>query len=173
MLIATELVAAARRGDRDAFRRLVEPELGRALGLATILARSSADGADAVQEALLSAWRGLDSLRDPQAFPAWFRRHVVRAATRTAVRNHQVVELEVVSQGSTDDIDRALEQRQLSRAFDRLEPKDRLVLTLHYFWDLPTAETASQLRVPVGTVKSRVHYALQRLRAAYEAEERR
>lgn len=171
--IATELVAAARRGDRDAFRRLVEPELGRALGLATMLTRSSADGADAVQDALLSSWRGLDSLRDPQAFPAWFRRQLVRAALRSATRNRHVVELDVAVRESTDDIDRAFEQRQLLRAFDRLEPKDRLVLALHYFWDLPTAETADHLKVPVGTVKSRVHYALERLRAAYEAEERR
>lgn len=171
--ITAELVAAARHGDRDAFRRLVEPELGRALGSATILTRSSADGADAVQDALLSAWRGLDSLRDPQAFPAWFRRHVVRAAVRAAERSSRLVELKLAVRESADDIDRAFEQRQLLRAFDRLEPKDRLVLTLHYFWELPTAESAGHLRVPVGTVKSRVHYALERLRAAYEAEERR
>ena len=171
--ITSELVAAARRGDRDAFRRLVEPEMGRALGSATLLTRSSADGADAVQDALLSAWRGLDSLRDPQAFRAWFRRQVVRAAMRAAARNRRVVELDISVQESTDDIDRAFEQRQLLRAFDRLEPKDRLVLTLHYFWELPTAETAGHLKVPVGTVKSRVHYALERLRAACEAEERR
>ena len=92
---------------------------------------------------------------------------------RAAERSSRLVELELAVQGSTDDIERAFEQRQLLRAFDRLEPKDRLVLTLHYFWELPTAETAGHLKVPVGTVKSRVHYALERLRAAYEAEERR
>ncbi len=72
------LVTAARDGDRDAFRALVEPHLAVALGASTILTGSAADGADAVQEALLSAWQGLDSLREPEAFPAWFRRHVIR-----------------------------------------------------------------------------------------------
>ena len=61
----------------------------------------------------------------------------------------------------------------LGRAFDRLDPKDRLILTLHHFWRLPVAETAGHLGIPEGTVKSRVHHALGRLRAAYDAEERR
>ena len=78
------LVEAARAGDREAFRTLVEPYVGRALGAATIITRSPADAADAVQDALLSAWRGLPQLRDPEAFPAWFRQHVVRVGGATS-----------------------------------------------------------------------------------------
>ena len=171
----TTLVDAARAGDRDAFRALVEPELGAALGAARIVTGSSADAADAVQEALLSAWRGLDGLRDPVAFPAWFRRHVVRAALRAATRRQRgrVVELDPATIAPDGELDRALEHRMLARAFVRLEPKDRLILTLHHFWRLPVAETAAHLGVPEGTVKSRVHHAVARLRAAYEAEDRR
>jgi len=169
---AAVLVDAARRGDRDAFGALVEPELPLALGAARIMTRSSADAADAVQEALLSAWHGLDGLRDPAAFPAWFRRHVVRAAMRIAGRRGRVVELDLAMPDPAADIDRALERRTLARAFDRLDADDRLVLTLHHYWGLPVAETAHHLGIPEGTVKSRVHYAMQRLRAAYDAEDR-
>ena len=91
------LVAAARRGDRDAFRMLVEPDLAAALGTARIVTRSEADASDAVQEALLSAWQGLDSLREPDAFRAWFRRHVVRAALRAATRRGRVLELDLAA----------------------------------------------------------------------------
>jgi RNA polymerase sigma-70 factor (ECF subfamily) len=63
--------------------------------------------------------------------------------------------------------------RVLAVAFGRLSTADRLILTLHHFWDLPVAETAAHLGIPEGTVKSRVHHALRRLRAAYDAEERR
>jgi RNA polymerase sigma factor (sigma-70 family) len=166
------LVAAAIRGDRAAFGELVAPELAKALGAARILSRSGSDAADAVQDALLSAWRGLDSLRDPQAFPAWFRRHVARAAIRIGNRPH-VVELDLTAAFAPDDLERAVERRQLGRAFDRLDDKDRLILTLHHFWDLPIAETAEHLGIPEGTVKSRVHHAMSRLRAAYDAEDRR
>jgi len=167
-----DLVAAARGGDRAAFGELVAPELAKALGAARILSRSGSDASDAVQDALLSAWRGLDGLRDPQAFPAWFRRHVVRAAIRIGKRPH-VVQLDLAGAVAPDDLDRSVERRQLGRAFDRLDDKDRLILTLHHFWDLPIAETASLLSIPEGTVKSRVHHAMTRLRAAYDAEDRR
>jgi RNA polymerase sigma-70 factor (ECF subfamily) len=66
------LVDASIAGDRDAFRLLVEPCVAGALGLAAIVTGSQADAADAVQDALLSAWRGLHGLRDADAFPAWF-----------------------------------------------------------------------------------------------------
>jgi RNA polymerase sigma-70 factor (ECF subfamily) len=169
---APSLVEAARRGDREAFAALVEPELALALGAARILTRSSADAADAVQEALLSAWHGLDQLRDPDAFGAWFRRHVTRAATRIAKRRGRVVELDLGVADPDADVDRALEHRTLARAFMRLDSDDRLLLTLHHFWRLPVAETAQHLGIPAGTVKSRVHHALRRLRAAYDAEDR-
>jgi RNA polymerase sigma-70 factor, ECF subfamily len=166
------LVAAARRGDRDAFGMLVEPDLAAALGTARIVTRSEADASDAVQEALLSAWRGLDGLREPEAFRAWFRRHVVRAALRAASRRGPVVELDIAAPAPEGALDRALDTRTLARAFDRLDARDRLLLTLHHFWELPIAETAAHLGIPEGTVKSRVHYAMDRLRAAFAAEER-
>lgn len=147
----TQLVVAASRGDRDAFRALVEPDLAAALGTARIVTRSEADASDAVQEAMLSAWRGLDSLRDPEAFRAWFRRHVVRAALRAARRRGQVVELDLAAAAPEGDLDRALDRRTLGRAFGRLDSRDRLLLTLHHFWGLPIAETAAHLDIPEGT----------------------
>jgi RNA polymerase sigma-70 factor (ECF subfamily) len=167
------LVDAAIAGDRDAFRLLVEPSIRGALSLATIVAGSPADGEDAVQDALLSAWRGLPGLRDADAFPAWFRQHVVRAAMRTATRRGRVLELDVDLAGAPEALDRAVAARTLARAFDRLTPDDRLILTLHHYLGLPVAETAAHLGIPDGTVKSRVHAAMDRLRAAYDAEERR
>jgi RNA polymerase sigma-70 factor (ECF subfamily) len=97
---------------------------------------------------------------------------VARAAIRIGNRPH-VVELDLTAAFAPDDLERAVERRQLGRAFDRLDDKDRLILTLHHFWDLPIAETAEHLEIPEGTVKSRVHHAMSRLRAAYDAEDRR
>jgi RNA polymerase sigma-70 factor, ECF subfamily len=170
---SVELVAAARRGDRDAFSLLVSPHLETALRVARVVAGSPDDGTDAVQDALLSAWQGIGSLREPAAFPAWFRRHVTRAAMKHAKRRGRVVELDVEAPAPTDALDRAFAVRELDRAFDRLSTDDRVVLTLRHLWDLPGAEIAEHLGIPEGTVKSRVHAAMNRLRAAYEAEERR
>jgi RNA polymerase sigma-70 factor (ECF subfamily) len=90
-----------------------------------------------------------------------------------ASRRGQVVELDLAAVAPEGDLDRAVDRRTLGRAFERLDARDRLLLTLHHFWDLPIAETAAHLGIPEGTVKSRVHYAMDRLRAAFAAEERR
>src|SRR5258706_8205883 len=144
------LVAAARGGDREAFRALVEPDLAAAIGTARIVTRSEADASDAVQDALLSAWRGLDGLRDPEAFRAWFRRHVVRAALRMASRRGRVVELDLATVAPDGELERHLERRTLGRAFARLDARDRLLLTLHPFWDLPVAGPAPPPGSPRG-----------------------
>jgi RNA polymerase sigma-70 factor (ECF subfamily) len=173
-LTPLSLVQAARDGDAEAFARLVSPELAPALGAAVLVIGSRADAADAVQEALVSAWRGLGSLREPDAFPAWFRRHVVRAALRMAKRHRPWQRLEDADAQlpTGNGLDAALQHRQLDRAFGRLSPADRLLLILHFHWNQPVAETAATLGIPAGTVKSRVHHAVRRLRAAYDAEER-
>ena len=172
----TEPVEAARAGDRSAFGRLVEPWLAPALGASIVITRSHADGADAVQDALLTAWQGLDALRDPTVFPAWFRTLVIRAALRVARRRGTVTPLELVPEagGPADGgIDGSLDRRLLGRAFDRLEADARALLTLRYLWGLPVADTAVALDTLPGTIKSRTHAALGRLRAAFDAEARR
>lgn len=172
------LVDAARDGNGDAFAMLVESSLPAALAVATLITGSRSDGSDAVQEALVAAWRGLSSLRDPAAFPSWFRTLTVRSAMKAArhSRKARIGEIgldDVASEAVRNSIDRQIELRVLDRAFDRLDLKDRTVLALRHGAGLSTEAVAATLSIPEGTVKSRVHSAMQRLRAAYEAEERR
>ncbi len=171
----SDLVAASRAGDRAAFGRLVEPWLSPALGASIAITRSHADGADAVQDALLAAWQGLDDLRDTVAFPAWFRTLVVRSAVRIARRRGSLVALDVADAAGPADggIDDSLDRRLLGRAFDRLDADDRALLTLRYLWDVPVAEVAEALGTLPGTIKSRTHAAMGRLHAAFDAEARR
>ena len=173
--VPTELVVAAQRGDQEAFSYLVSPHLETALRVARVVAGSPDDGTDAVQDALLSAWQGIGSLREPAAFPAWFRRHVTRSAMRHAKRRSRgrITERDLETAGPSDALDRAFAVRELDRAFERLSTDDRTILTLRHLWDIPGAEIAQHLGIPEGTVKSRVNAAMHRLRAAYEAEERR
>ena len=166
------LVEQARSGDGEAFAQLVEPHLGRALSGARLIVGDSVDAADVVQDALLSAWRGLGGLREPSAFGSWFRQHVVRTAWRAAKRSRRTTALDETWVDPVDHVELGLAERDIRRALSRLDPDERVVLTLRYHLALPHEETARLLRVPVGTVKSRLHYALERLRAAYDAEER-
>jgi RNA polymerase sigma factor (sigma-70 family) len=175
-ITATEgarLVHAAVGGDPEAFRQLVEPHLATALRATTVLIGSEADAADAVQDALLAAWQTLHRLKDSGAFAAWFRQIVVRGAIRRARTRRTVVELDLTQPSIAGLLDRSVERADLARAFAALSLQDRSVLTLRYLWDVSTAEAAEILEIPEGTMKSRTHAAMQRLRAAFEAEERR
>jgi RNA polymerase sigma-70 factor (ECF subfamily) len=171
--VSAGLVERAVVGDRGAFDRLVEPYLSVALGAARLITGHEADAADAVQDALLQSWQALGSLRDPVLFPAWFRKIVIRSATRFVSRRRMLTELDLEAPGPTDALEREFNRRQLARSFARLDSKDRVLLTLHHYWQLPVAESAQLLGLPEGTVRSRVHHALRRLRASYDAEVRR
>jgi RNA polymerase sigma-70 factor, ECF subfamily len=173
--VLAALVDRAIRGDRGAFDRLVEPHLVVALGAARLITGDDEDAADAVQDALLAGWQSLECLRDPQLFPAWFRRIVIRSAMRFVRRRRHLVQLDLdlTGPGPSDSLEREFDRRQLARAFARLDSKDRVLLTLHHYWRLPVAESAQLLGLPEGTVRSRVHHALLRLRAGYDAEVRR
>ena len=84
-----------------------------------------------------------------------------------------MVEVDVTAAAPDGELERVLERRLLGRAFDRLSADDRVLLTLRHLWDAPIAEVAVILGIPHGTVKSRTSAALERLRAAYDAEDRR
>jgi len=72
-----------------------------------------------------------------------------------------------------DHLDRALNLRTLRRTLARLDHKDRVLLTLHHYWELPVAETSRLLGVPEERSNRACTMRWKRLRAAYEAEERR
>jgi RNA polymerase sigma-70 factor (ECF subfamily) len=61
---------------------------------------------------------------------------------------------------------------QLERGFSRLEPEARALVVLHHYLDLPLPEVAFALGIPLGTAKSRLHRALQTMRAALDADAR-
>lgn len=171
-----DLVVRARRGDRDAFTRIVTIEIARLDAVARLIIRDRDRAKDAVQEALVRAWRDLPSLRDPDRFEAWLRRLLVRACTdelRQARRRVFEVELTDLHHPAVGDSSIALADREaLERGFRHLDADYRSVIVLHYYLGLPLPEVAHAVGTPVGTVKSRLHRAREALRAALEADAR-
>ncbi|HEU5205453.1 MAG TPA: RNA polymerase sigma factor [Candidatus Limnocylindrales bacterium] len=173
-----ELVERARRGDHDAFAALAGTAISRLDGAAWLILRDVEQAKDAVQNALVRAWRDLPTLRDPDAFDAWLNRLVVRACIDEArrLRRHRVdVELSDLNLAvpSIAGFESALADRdQIERGFLRLTPEMRAVIVLHHYLDLPLPAVAASLGIPEGTAKSRLHRALGQLRAALDADAR-
>lgn len=171
-----ELVERARRGDHDAFATLAGAAISRLDSAAWLILRNPEQAQDAVQNALVRAWRDLPTLRDPDRFDAWLNRLVVRACIDEArrLRRHRVdVELTEIAFPAVDGVETTIADRdQLERGFLRLDPEQRAVIVLHHYLDLPMPAVAASLGIPVGTAKSRLHRALGQMRAALEADAR-
>ncbi len=179
------LVRRARTGDAAAFETLVDTRIDRCYRLAWSILANDSDAADATQDALVAAWRQLPRLRDTAAFDGWLNRIVANAALMT--RRHRVrlreVSVRPVDPGAgaslpeppqdlhaRTQMDEMIDNDAIGRAFDRLRPKDRMILVLHHVDERPVAEIARSLGIPIGTAKWRLHAARTALERAMEAE---
>ena len=169
-----ELVERARRGDHDAFALLAGGAVTRLDAAARLILRDRELARDAVQEALVRAWRDLPGLRDPERFDAWLHRLIVNACIDQArIRRRRPIEVEIgpIFTASTPDETQMVADRDLvDRALARLGPEHRAVVVLHYYFGMPLPEAAAMLGIPVGTAKSRLNRAIGSLRRSLEPD---
>jgi RNA polymerase sigma-70 factor (ECF subfamily) len=167
-------VERARQGDHDAFTVLVDVAIARLDAAARLILRDPELARDAVQETLIRAWRDLPGLRDPGRFDAWLHRLTVNACLDLARRRRRrpiEVEITALDSPAAPDVAGDLADREfLDEALGRLHPGHRAVVALHYLLGMPLTDVAASLNIPVGTAKSRLHYALAEMRTAIDAE---
>ena len=168
------LVERAGRGDHDAFAELARGAVTRLDQAARLVLRDPELARDAVQEALIRAWRDLPRLRDPDRFDAWLYRLTINSCLDQARRRRRrpiEVELTPIDMPAASDMSGALADRELvDAAMQRLDDAGRAIVVLHYFLGLPLTDVAATLGIPIGTVKSRLHRALGEMRIAVGAE---
>ena len=168
--MTSDLVERAQRGDHEAFDVLASAAYHRLYAIARRILRDGYAAEDAVQDALVRAWRELRGLRDPFAFDAWLHRLLVNAChdqvRRSRRRPVEVGMLPIAQEEPDDDIARFADRDELERAFLDLSIEHRAVLVLTHYVGLPAVEVARILRVPPGTVASRLHYGARAMRAS-------
>jgi RNA polymerase sigma-70 factor, ECF subfamily len=168
------LVAQAQRGDRDAFSVLARAAASRLDAAARLILRDPELARDAVQEALIRAWRDVPGLRDPDRFDAWLHRLLVHAAIDEARRRKRrviEVQLEPIDAHGLDDPVRQLADRDaLDRALADLTPEYRALVVLHYYLGMPVPDAAASLGITLGTAKSRLHRAIRALRETFAGD---
>lgn len=162
------LIAAAAAGDRDAFAALASTCIDRMYATATLMLRDRSRAEDAVQDALVRAWRDLPTLRDRSRFDAWLRRVLVRACYDEARRNRRhEANLTLLPQHDPGVADSSLElgdRDEMDAALLRLSMAHRAIVVHHYYLDLSLPEIAEAFDIPIGTAKSRLHHARLALR---------
>lgn len=171
-----QLVDQARRGDEEAFDALARTVGDRCMAIAVRILRDAHLAEDAVQSALVVAWRELRTLRDPDRFEPWLHRILTNECYAEARRRTRwsanIRVLPVEESAEPAGILTVIDRDQLERAFRRLTLEQRAILVFHHYVGLPLPDVADRLGIPLGTAKSRLHHATAALRASLDADAR-
>ena len=170
------LIEAAQLGDRAAYVDLIRVRTDRLFSVAQRILRDIDRAEDALQDALVIAWRDLRRVRDPDRFDAWLQRLVINVcitqASRERRRTAQLRVLPVDGPAAPDELLSVADRDLLDRGFRRLPPEQRAILVLHHYLGYAPSEIAENLGIPAGTARSRLHHAHRAMRAALEADAR-
>jgi len=166
----SELLDRCRTGDETAVSALVRRFRPWAIALAKGILEDRDLAEDAIQEAFVTALARLDDLREPEAFAGWFRRILRTEANRILRKRREVyLEDEPLSPVGEESVRRRLHretlQRMVREAVASLSSTQRQTAELFYLEEKTCAEIADFIRIPVGTVKRRLHDARRQLRA--------
>ena len=170
-----ELVERAGGGDHDAFAALATALSPRLDSAARLILRDPELARDAVQNALVRAWRDLPGLRDPDRFDAWLHRLLVNSCLDEARRRRRrpiEVEIDPIDQPAdgSDEPRRLADRDLVERALAKLDPEHRALVVLHYYLGYPLPDAAASLGISLPAAKSRLHRAMDGLRRTLAAD---
>jgi len=151
--------------DKGAFASRVASCERKLYRVARTMLRSDADCEDAVQEALVRAWRSRDSLREERYFDTWLTRILINECRNIQRRSPPTVPLERASEAAEPE-----DAGALFAALGGLSEKVRLAMVLHYVEGYPVEDVAKLLRIPAGTVKWRLSQGRRQLRERMKEE---
>jgi RNA polymerase sigma factor, sigma-70 family len=157
------LVGLSKRGDKSAFSSLIEYYQDKLYRTAYAILGNDHDAYDALQDCVLKAYLAIDTLRNDFYFKYWINRILVNSCNDIARHRRKVIYVE------DTDMDGAVEEFDagdvdIKIAMGKLDSKYRSLLALRYYQDLSYEDIAEILNCPVGTAKSRINYALKKLR---------
>ena len=176
-----EAVRRCQEGDRDAFRYIVERYKNPLFGTAVVMSHNRTVAEEHVQDAFLSAWRGIRTFERGRPLKPWLMRILVntvlasrrrRALTTVPIENDEGDTLPLEAPNDDLELVETSDEREAVRAaLAQLSPEHRQVLVLRYFADLTVPQVAESAGVREGTVKSRLHRGLRQLRALLEQQD--
>ena len=179
-----ELVRLSARGDKEAYRVLVEKYQARAFGLALGILKNKEDAEDVLQESFVKAYLSIPQFKGDSAFYTWFYRIVVNMAIdlkrkkgrsggdpkelNEEIENGDVGLGEIGGFGPQEALLRKETATQIQQALNELSPEHRTVIVLREVDGLSYEEIADVVQVSRGTVMSRLHYARKRVQQALQ-----
>ncbi|UWG99296.1 sigma-70 family RNA polymerase sigma factor [Dehalobacter sp. DCM] len=159
------MVKKAKSGDKEALIALIMSEKQAYYRLAYVYMKNQDEALDAMEDMILKVYENIKRLKDEQAFYRWSKTILVNCCKKNLTRKHKVILIQDIPEGSyEDDYDIKDEQLSIEKHWGNLNRKHQEVLKLRYYLDMDYDTIASILKIPLGTVKSRIHTGLQKLK---------
>ena len=150
----------ARNGDSEAFKILIETVKIKLYKTGMAILKNDDDTCDAIQETLLSAYKNLNSLKDPKYFSTWIIRILINKCYDIIEKNKKVVAInQKMEVENTGYYQFYASGSILENVLNRIDTDLRTVTVLYYYDELSISEIAESLNIPEGTVKSRLSRA--------------
>ncbi len=172
--MAYEKVKKAQKGDKEALLELIMDQKEEYYRLAYAFMKNPEDALDALEDMILKVYENVQGLRDPEAFYTWSKTILVNCCKGSLRKKKKVIPLkELPEEGYEESYSEQEELVDFESHLSGLNPKYQEVLRLRFLLDMEYEKIAQILEIPLGTVKSRIHTGLKRLRerlgvASYE-----
>lgn len=156
-------IELAQQGDKIAYQRLIEINKVYLFNIAIAILNNTEDAADAISETILIAYKNLKSLRQPEFFRTWITRILINESRKILKKQRRIVSIEDYKETDIsleeDFLGQQIQGIDLKTAIEKLDTPLRSVILLYYYNDFSIKEIAQILKIPEGTVKTRMHRA--------------
>lgn len=166
------LVKNAKQGDKDALVQLIMEEKQAYYRLAYVYMKNPEDAMDAMEDMIVILYENIGGLKNERAFYSWSKTILVNCCKKNLKKKNKLVLIDQMQEKwQNQSVENKDEQLMLENHLRELNQKQQEAIKLRYFLDMDYQSIAELLKIPVGTVKSRISIGLKKLKVFLEGEE--
>ncbi|MDE7266319.1 MAG: RNA polymerase sigma factor [Lachnospiraceae bacterium] len=159
------LILEAKKGNSDAFTRLMQSQLQNMYKAASAILNNDEDVADAISDTILTCWEKLCQLKNPAFFRTWMTRILINKCKDIIRKQRGFLSVEELPEQPVYDT--KYENAEWKDALNTLDEKHRIVMVLYYVEGFNTVEISDMLELPESTVRSRLSRGREKLARSF------
>lgn len=159
-----QLVKYAQTGDKEALVKLVMNKQTEYYKLAYVYMKNKEDALDILQDMILLLYENISKLKDESAFYSWSKTILVNVCKKKLKKNRNTISIEDIKEQAVEDYGKNEDKIVLEKYLLKLSEKHQEVIRLKYFLDLDYESISQILKIPLGTVKSRLNAGMNHLK---------
>ncbi len=166
-----KLVNKAKQGDKEALVSLIMDRKQEYYGLAYVYMKNNEDALDAMEDMIVILYESLHQLKKEEAFYSWSKTILVNCCKKQLRRKKRLTDFNnIEAEATAGGLNLVEEQLTLESHLSGLSSSHQEIIKLRYYMDLDYNTIAELLKIPIGTVKSRISIGLRKLKESFGGE---